>query len=78
MARIARALGASDAPAALFDLASRLGAEMRLATFGLSAGDLERAADLAVESPYPNPAPVTRAGVRALLQDAWHGRRPGG
>jgi len=77
MARIARALGASDAPAALFDLASRLGAEMRLATFGLSAGDLERAADLAVESPYPNPAPVTRAGVRALLQDAWDGRRPG-
>jgi len=77
MARIARALGASDAPAALFDLASRLGAEMRLATFGLREADLERAADLAIESPYPNPAPVTRAGVRALLQDAWHGRRPG-
>ena len=77
MARIARALGASDAPAALFDLASRLGAEMRLATFGLREADLERAADLAIESPYPNPAPVTRAAVRALLQDAWDGRRPG-
>jgi maleylacetate reductase len=77
MARIARALGASDAPAALFDLARRLGAEMRLAAFGLSEADLERAADLAVESPYPNPAPVTRAGVRALLQDAFEGRRPG-
>ena len=76
MARIARALGASDAPAALFDLAQRLGAEMRLAAFGLSEADLERAADLAVESPYPNPAPVTRAGVRALLQDAFEGRRP--
>ena len=53
-----------------------LGAEMRLAAFGLSAADLERAADLAVESPYPNPAPVTREGVRALLQDAYEGRRP--
>jgi maleylacetate reductase len=77
MARIARALGASDAPAALFDLAKRLGAEMRLAAFGLSEADLERAADLAVESPYPNPAPVTRERVRALLQDAYEGRRPG-
>ena len=77
MARIARALGASDAPAALFDLARRLGAEMRLAAFGLNEADLERAADLAVESPYPNPAPVTRDGVRALLQAAYEGRRPG-
>jgi alcohol dehydrogenase class IV len=77
MARVARALGGGDAPGALFDLARGLGAEMRLAAFGLSAADLERAADLAVESPYPNPAPVTREGVRALLQDAYEGRRPG-
>jgi alcohol dehydrogenase class IV len=77
MARIARALGADDAPAALFDLATRLGAEMRLAAFGLSEADLDRAADLALETPYPNPAPVTRERVRALLQDAYQGRRPG-
>jgi alcohol dehydrogenase class IV len=76
-ARIARALGADDAPAALFDLARRLGAEMRLAAFGLSEADLDRAADLALETPYPNPAPVTRERVRALLQDAYEGRRPG-
>jgi alcohol dehydrogenase class IV len=77
MARIARALDADDAPAALFDLARRLGAEMRLAAFGLSEADLDRAADLALETPYPNPAPVTRERVRALLQDAYEGRRPG-
>ncbi|HEX5795607.1 MAG TPA: maleylacetate reductase [Geminicoccaceae bacterium] len=76
MARIARALDAVDAPAALFDLATGLGAEMRLAAFNLGAADLERAADLALERPYPNPAPVTREGVRALLEDAFHGRRP--
>jgi maleylacetate reductase len=38
--------------------------------------DLDRAADLAVESPYPNPSPITRAGIRKLLDDAFHGRRP--
>jgi hypothetical protein len=36
----------------------------------------DRAADLAVESPYPNPTPLTRAGLRALLGDAFHGRQP--
>jgi alcohol dehydrogenase class IV len=76
MARIARALGAEDAPAALFDLATSLGAKMRLAAFGLDAADLDRAAELAVEDAYANPRPVTRDGVRALLQDAYDGRRP--
>ncbi len=76
MARIARALGAEDAPAALFDLATALGAEMRLRAFGLSAADLDRAAELATEDPYDNPRPVTREGIRALLQDAYEGRRP--
>jgi maleylacetate reductase len=76
MARIARALGAEDAPAALFDLASSLGAQMRLAAFGLDAADLDRAAELAMQDAYANPRPVTRDGVRALLQDAYDGRRP--
>jgi alcohol dehydrogenase class IV len=76
MARIGRALGAADAPAALFDLAKALGAEMRLQVFGLSEADLDRAAELATEEPYDNPRPATREGVRALLQDAYEGRRP--
>ena len=76
MSRVARALGAKDAPGALFDLATGLGAEMRLQAFGLGEADLERAADLAVQEPYYNPRPVTREGVRALLQDAFEGRRP--
>ncbi|KAB2855452.1 MAG: maleylacetate reductase, partial [Bauldia sp.] len=25
---------------------------------------------------YWNPRPIDRAGIRALLDDAWHGRRP--
>jgi maleylacetate reductase len=76
MARIVRALGAEDAAQGLFDLASALGAKLRLADLGLREEDLERAADLALESPYPNPTPITRERIRALLDDAFHGRRP--
>jgi maleylacetate reductase len=76
MARIARALDAEDAAGGLFDLAAALGAKLRLADIGLRESDLERAADLAVQSPYPNPASITRDGIRALLDDAFHGRRP--
>jgi maleylacetate reductase len=47
-----------------------------LAQIGLRASDLERAADLAVESPYPNPTPITRERIRALLVNAFHGRLP--
>jgi maleylacetate reductase len=76
MARIARALGAEDAATGLYDLAAALGAKQSLAEIGLRASDLDRAADLAVESPYPNPTPLTRAGIRAMLDAAFHGRRP--
>jgi maleylacetate reductase len=38
--------------------------------------DLERATDLAVDRPYPNPRPVTRDAVLALLQNAFKGFPP--
>jgi alcohol dehydrogenase class IV len=77
MARIASALGVSDAPAGLFDLARRIGAPASLEELGLRHADLDRAAELAAAAPYPNPRPVTREDIRALLEDAFHGRRPG-
>jgi maleylacetate reductase len=76
LARAARALGADDAPSAIFDLAVTLGAPTALRDIGMRAEDLDAAADLATRSPYPNPAPVTRAGVRRLLEDAFYGQRP--
>jgi maleylacetate reductase len=77
MARIARALGDVGDPAAgLYDLARRIGAPVGLKEIGLGAEDLDRAANLATTNPYFNPRPVTRDGVRALLEDAYHGRRP--
>jgi maleylacetate reductase len=60
----------------LFDLAASLGAPTSLAALGLKAGDLDKAADIAVQNPYYNPRPVTRDGIRALLQNAFEGQRP--
>ncbi len=79
LARVARALGlaqASEAGGGLFDLAAAVGAPTTLSAIGMKEDGLDRAADLAVQNPYYNPAPVTRDGIRALLDDAFHGRRP--
>ena len=78
MARVARALEADDAARGLFNLATKLGLRTRLADIGMRADALDHAADLATRSPYANPRPVTRDGVRALLQDAYEGRAPAG
>lgn len=77
MARIARALGAADAATGLFDLAKSLGAPLALRDIGMAEDGLDRAADLATANPYWNPRPVERPAIRALLDNAWHGRRPG-
>jgi maleylacetate reductase len=76
MARAARALGVPDAPQGLYDLARRLGAPMALKDIGMPQDGLDRAADLAVANPYWNPRPIERSAVRALLDDAFFGRRP--
>jgi maleylacetate reductase len=73
---VARALGAATAADGLADLARRLGAPVALKDLGMPADGIERAADLAVAAPYPNPRPIEREGIRALLDDAFHGRRP--
>ena len=76
MARLARALGASDAATGLWDLEQRLGLPMTLAELGMTQEGIEREAKIAIAAPYPNPRPVTEAGVLALLEDALAGRRP--
>jgi alcohol dehydrogenase class IV len=78
MARIAHAMGTSDAPGGLYDLARNSGAPPGLKDIGMVESDLERAADIAVSSPYWNPRPVERGAVLALLRNAWEGSRPAG
>lgn len=76
MGRVSRAIGASDAAAGLWDIQQALGIPMRLSEIGMKEADLERAARIAVEAPYPNPRKVEFAPVLELLRSAWQGRRP--
>lgn len=78
MRRIGRALGvdAREVPAALHALAARHGAPTALRGLGMPELGLDRAADLAVTTPYPNPRPLERSALRALLQRAFDGAPP--
>ena len=76
MQRIARALGATSAARGVFDLAQQQHAPVALKDIGMPADGLDRAADLAVQSQYPNPRPLARAAIRELLQRAFDGTRP--
>ena len=80
MRRIARAVGKDeardDAPAAIRELEEKLGLPLRLADIGMKEADLEPAARLAAQAPYPNPRKVEYGPVLALLRNAWSGARP--
>jgi maleylacetate reductase len=77
LAPVAEIFGAPTAGAALHAFALRCGAPMALRDLGLGRADLDHAAEVATMNPYWNPAPVTRDGVRHLLDAAWEGRAPG-
>jgi maleylacetate reductase len=77
MHQIADSLGAADAVTGMFDLGEKMGAPMSLRALGMREGDLARAADIAVASPYWNPRPVQRDAIERLLRGAFEGRRPG-
>ena len=75
LAPVAELFGGSVGEA-LHDFAASLGAPLALKDLGLSSSDLDRAADLAVKSPYWNPRPIERDAIRTLLQNAWDGTPP--
>ena len=76
MARLGRALGGRDAPAALYDLARDNGAPVALRDIGMKAADLDTVCAIALQNQYPNPRPREPDALRRLLQDAFEGRRP--
>lgn len=76
MHQVAAALDTTDAVTGLFELARRLHLPAGLHALGMPAEGIDRAADLAVAAPYPNPAPLDRAAIRALLQAAFDGTAP--
>ncbi|KAG6884928.1 hypothetical protein C0993_007192 [Termitomyces sp. T159_Od127] len=76
VAKVASNLGVMNAAQGVFDLAKGLGAPYSLKELGMKEDDLERAAEIAVMSPYPNPAPLEKSKLLKLLRDAWTGNRP--
>src|SRR5438128_9824332 len=58
MARVARALGRSGPPRALFELAGQLGAKRSLRELGMPQDGIERVIEQTMATPYPNPRPL--------------------
>jgi maleylacetate reductase len=70
---VARALGGRSGTQSLVDLARKLDSPNSLKSIGMEERDIERAADLAVLSPYWNPRPIDRSAIRDLIANAWAG-----
>jgi maleylacetate reductase len=73
---IADTFGHGSAGRGLWHFAKAAKAPMRLADLGLTEADLDRATEIATRNPYANPRPVTRDGIRQLLQQAFDGQCP--
>ena len=76
LAAVSEIFGGETPGAALHEFAARMGAPMTLEGLGLKEADLDRASDLATQNAYWNPAPLDRARIRSLLDDAFLGRAP--
>jgi maleylacetate reductase len=76
MQRVERALAAPRAAQGIYDLMQNLGAPLALKDIGMKETELDRAAALATTAPYFNPRRIDRDSIRALLDDAFFGRRP--
>jgi maleylacetate reductase len=76
MARIARAIGATDAAQGLFELTRRLGAKQALRDIGMPAGGIGPAVEAAMAAPYWNPRPIEQGSLQDLLARAWNGDQP--
>lgn len=66
-------LAVEDAPSEILSIARAIDAPLSLREIGMLEEDLARAASLALERQYPNPAPVTLEGIRVLLEAAFYG-----
>ncbi|MCR9127530.1 MAG: maleylacetate reductase [Rhodobacteraceae bacterium] len=76
LAPVGAAFGGGPAGAALHRFATKMGAPLSLKDIGLAEADLDRAAEIATQNAYWNPAGIDRDGIRRLLDAAFHGRAP--
>jgi alcohol dehydrogenase class IV len=51
-------------------LLEKMGVERALSRYGMKEEDVDKAADIAVSKPYPNPRKVEREGIREVIRRA--------
>jgi maleylacetate reductase len=76
MARIQRALGASDAARGLYDLNVRLGLPTGLKGLGLREEDIGKAVDIVAAIKISHPRPVAKADLAEIIRQAFFGEPP--
>ena len=76
MARIKRALGASDAARGLYDLNVRLGLPTGLKGLGMREADIAKVVDVVAAVKIAHPRPVTKADLANIIGQAYAGEPP--
>jgi alcohol dehydrogenase class IV len=76
MERIVAALGGSDAPAALYNLAALLRIPMSLKELGMPADGIQKTVQAVLREPYWNPRGLRADRLRAHLTRAYEGAPP--
>ena len=75
-ARLGALLGSNEPAVALEAVSRSIGVPRALRDLGMPEEGIARAADLAVANPYPNPRPLEREAIAAMLRRAWAGETP--
>ena len=76
MARIKRALGASDAARGLYDLNVRLGLPTGLKDLGMREADIGKAVEVVSAVKIAHPKPVSKADLSNIITQAYAGAPP--
>ena len=76
LASVSEIFGGGTPGKALHEFAARMGAPMTLEELGMQKTELDKASGIAMQNAYWNPAPLDRARIRSLLDDAFSGRAP--
>ncbi|KAF5391692.1 hypothetical protein D9757_002393 [Collybiopsis confluens] len=72
----AAGLVADSAAGGIWDMVKSLNGPTSLRELGMREEDLDKAAAIASQHPYPNPGPLDRDLLARLLLNAWNGTRP--
>ncbi len=73
---VARAFGGVDAAQALYGFATSLGVPLALREIGMPEAGIDDVVERVLHATFWNPAPVARAALRNLLDNAFQGRSP--